>query len=108
MKPIYLVRNDNNSQLKVTLTREDTGAVIDLRAATVILKVRRKNTGIVVLTLPALLSSDFQNGQAIFNFSSANLSISAGEYTGEVETTFVNGSIETTYDEIPVVIRDDY
>jgi hypothetical protein len=108
MNVIYLVRNDNNSQLKVTLTREDTGAVINLTNATVRLKVKRKGTSTVLFTLTALGGSNFANGQAIFNFDSTSLSISAGEYVGEVETTFTSGSIETTYDEISIVVRDDY
>jgi hypothetical protein len=108
MTTVYLVRNDNNSQFKVTLTREDTGAVIDLRNSTVRLKVKRKGTSTALLTITALGGSDFQNGQAVFSFDSAALSISAGEYLGEIETTFTSGNIETTYDEITLVVRDDY
>lgn len=108
MNTVYLVRNDNNSQLKVTLTREDTGAVINLTNATVRLKVKRKGTSTVLLTLTALGGSNFQNGEAIFSFDSNALSISAGEYVGEIETTFASGSIETAYDEISIVVRDDY
>lgn len=108
MNTVYLVRNDNNSQLKVTLTREDTGSVIDLTSATVRLKIKRKGTSTVLLTLTAIESSDFENGQAIFSFTASNLAIAAGEYSGEIETSFVGGTIETTYDEIDFVIRDDY
>ena len=108
MTTVYLVRNDNNSQLKVTLTREDTGAVINLTNSTVRLKVKRKGTSSVLLTLIAVGSSDFQNGEAVFSFDSSALSISAGEYLGEIETTFTSGNIETTYDEITLVVRDDY
>ena len=108
MTTVYLVRNDNNSQLKVTLTREDTGAVINLTNSTVRLKVKRKGTSSVLLTLIAAGSSDFQNGEAVFSFDSSALSISAGEYLGEIETTFTSGNIETTYDEITLVVRDDY
>ncbi|MFZ9066254.1 MAG: hypothetical protein ACO23R_02660 [bacterium] len=108
MSVIYLVRNDNNSQLKVTLTREDTGAQIDLRTATVRLKIKRKGTNAVLLTLTALEISDLENGEAIFNFDSTALAISAGEYLGEVETTFASGTIETTYDELSFLVRDDY
>jgi hypothetical protein len=106
MNMIYLVRNDNGSQLKVTLTREDTGSVIDLTQAIVRLKVKRKGTATVLLTLTALSDSNFQNGEAVFNFT--NITITAGEYRGEIETTFNSGNIETTYDEIAFIVRDDY
>ena len=106
MNTVYLVRNDNGSQLKVTLTREDTGAVIDLTSATVRLKVKRKGTSTVLLTLTAIAGSDFENGEVIFTFN--NITIAAGEYVAEVETTFTGGNIETTYDEITLVVRDDY
>jgi hypothetical protein len=108
MDTVYLVRNDNNSQIKVVLTRQDTGQVIDLQDATVLLKVKRKGASSTVLTIQALVGSDFENGEAIFNFESEDLTIPAGEYTGEIETSFISGNIETTYDEITLVIRDDY
>jgi hypothetical protein len=108
MTTVYLVRNDNNSQFKVTLTREDTGAVINLTNSTVRLKVRRKGTSTALLTLIAINGSNFANGEAVFNFDSTALSISAGEYVGEIETTFTSGNIETTYDEITLMVRDDY
>jgi Fe-S cluster assembly iron-binding protein IscA len=108
MNIVYLVRNDNDCQLSVTLTREDTGLVINLTSATVRLKVKRKGTSIVQYTITALNFSDFANGQAVFSFSSANLTLPAGQYIGEIEISYTSGGIETVFEEIPIVLRDDY
>jgi hypothetical protein len=51
---------------------------------------------------------DLQNGQALFQFSGANLDLAAGLYEGEVEVTFANSNIETIYEIIDFQVRDDF
>jgi hypothetical protein len=110
MSKIYLVQGDSGPQMKATLTRDDTGSVIDITGATVTLKVRPVGSETVSFTTNSITSasSDLQNGIAIFAFSSSNLSVSAGNYEGEIEVTFASGDIETVYETIQIVVREDF
>lgn len=108
MTTIYLVQNDTGSQFKVTLTREDTGSTVDLSGATVRLKFKKKNTANVLSTLTANVASDLANGEAIFVFAAADTDITAGDYVGEIEVTFSDDSIESVFETIDIVVREDF
>jgi hypothetical protein len=108
MTTVYFVQNDNGSQIEVTLTREDTGSVIDMTGATVVLKFKKANTSTILSQISAEVDSDFNLGKAVFVFSSDDLDIAPGSYTGEIQVTFSNGNIETVYEEITIVVREDY
>jgi hypothetical protein len=60
MDTLYLVQGDNGSQLKVTVTRDDTGAVVNLTGATVLLKFKRRNTSNILSTIQAEVLSDLR------------------------------------------------
>jgi hypothetical protein len=107
---IYLVKDDNGSQLECRITREDTDSPVDLTGATARLKFRKKRTTTILFTLTSITIAaiDLQNGQAVFQFSGANLDLAPGFYEGEVEVAFLNGNIETIYELIDFQLRDDF
>ncbi len=107
---IYLVRNDNGSQLECRLTRDDSDVPVDLTDAVAKLRFRKKGTSNVIFTLNNITVApvDLPQGQALFQFSSANLNLQPGLYEGEVEVTFNNSNIETVYETIDFKVRDDF
>ncbi len=107
---IYLVKDDNGTQVECLVTREDTGTAVDLTGATARLKFRKKRTTTVLFTLTNIFatSATLLQGKALFEFTGANLDQPAGLYEGELEVTFPNGNIETVFDVIDFQIRDDF
>tara|TARA_R110000737_G_scaffold137657_1_gene168596 strand:- start:339 stop:680 length:342 start_codon:yes stop_codon:yes gene_type:complete len=107
--PIKLVQGDTAPQVKATVTRSDTGAVVDVSDAVVKLHFRRKFTEAVLFSLTNQGSSaQAQVGVCIFLFASGNLDIDAGEYEGEIEVVFNGGARETVYEIISFVMREDF
>ena len=107
---ILLVKNDNGSQLECRITRDDTNTPVDLTGATARLKFRKRRTTNLLFTLTNITIApvDLPAGQALFQFSAANLNLSAGLYEGEIEVTFPNSNIETVYEIINFQVRDDF
>lgn len=108
MTILYLVQGDIGAQIKTTITREDTGNAVNMTDATVLLKFKKANTGNVLFTLTASALSDFENGEAIFIFSESNLAISSGDYVGEVCVNFDSGDVETVFEILNFVVREDF
>jgi len=48
------------------------------------------------------------NGIAIFNFSGSQLNVDAGNYVGEIQATFGDGTIESVYEQLDFFVRDEY
>ena len=105
-----LVQGDTGPQVKVTLTRSDTGSAIDLTgASTCKMHFRKKNSDTILFSLSnASGSSDQGNGIAIFAFSGTQLDVTPGDYEGEVEVVFNTGTRETVYETIDFVLRADF
>lgn len=110
MDTLYLVQGDNGSQLKVVLTRDDTGEPVDLTSATATLKFKKRNTSNVLSSINSsvLDPEDIEAGVAVFLFDSNSLDISSGDYVGEVQVTFPTGFIETVFEQLEFVVREDY
>lgn len=109
MSTINLVQGDTAPQIRVTLTREDTGEAVDITAATTVLKVRRKGTSSVAFTMTNINSSDTTaDGVAVFAFGANDLDISPGNYEGEIEVQYDDGGIETVYETLDFVLREDF
>lgn len=108
--PHKLVQGDTGPQVKVTLTRSDTGDAIDLtEASTCKMHFRKKNSDSVLFSLSnASDASNQGNGIAIFAFSGTQLDVPPGDYEGEVEIVFNDGSRETVYETIDFVLRADF
>lgn len=105
----YLVQGDTGPQIKVTVTRDETGDVVDMSGGTVRLKIRKKNVPAVILTLTATdVDTNLEEGIAIFVFGDGDLDIDPGNYEGEVEITFDNSTVETIYELIEFFVREDF
>lgn len=108
MSTINLVSGDTRPAIELTLTREDTGAAIDLSDATVEMKFRKKGTVTVLLTKTSVASSsDAESGKAIFQWSTGDLDVSAGAYEGEVSFT-IGDNTETVLELLDFSLRDDF
>lgn len=107
--PIFLVQGDTGPQIKVTLTRSDTGLAEDLTDSTVSLHFRKKSSDSILFTLTGQSTPDeLTSGIAIFVFSNGQLDLSPGDYEGEVEVVFDTGTRETVYEIIDFVLRRDF
>lgn len=109
MSTINLVQGDTGPQIKVTVTREDTGAVVDMSGGTVRLKVRKRGSATLAFTLIANdVGDNLSEGIAIFAFSEGDLDIDPGNYQGEIEITFSDSTIETIYETLDFFVREDF
>lgn len=110
MTTYYLVQGDDAPQIKVTLTRDQTGDIIDLSARTAVFKFRKKGTETLLATLSDVASaSNNSNGIAIFQWGTTDLDIAPGIYEGEIEITDdENSRKETVYETIEFEVREDF
>lgn len=110
MTTYYLVKGDDGPQIRVTLTRDTSGDVIDVSDATVRLKFRKKGTNTVLATLTSIaLAQDKPNGIAVFAWGGTDLDIPAGNYEAEIEIHFDTDDVtETVYELLDFVLRDDF
>lgn len=109
MSTFYFVQGDDAPQLKVTLTRDETAAVIDTTGKTVVFKYRRKGGTTPLGTLSDSSSAQQkEDGIAIFQWGTTDLDIAAGNYEAEVEITDSTGLVETVYELIEFSIREDF
>lgn len=108
MTTINLVSGDNRPSIELTLTREDTGSVIDLSSATVQLKFRKKGGTTVLVTKSSVANStQAEAGKAIFQWAAGDLNVSPGSYEGEVSFTS-GGNTETVIELLDFYLRDDF
>jgi len=109
MSTINLVQGDTGPQIKVTVTREDTGAAVDMSGGTVRLKVRKRGSSTLAFTLLALdTGTNLENGIALFTFNTGDLDVPPGNYQGEVEITFEDSTVETIYETLDFFVREDF
>lgn len=109
MSVIKLVRNDTRPALVCTITDATTGDPIVLTGATCKLKFRKVNTTTLVATLTGTLV-DAVNGVVEFYWASEPTSLEGdpGQYEGEVEVTFQDGQVQTVFDTLNFIIRQDF
>jgi hypothetical protein len=108
-EPIFIVQGDTGPDIKITLTREDTGEVENLSGASVAMHFRRKNRDNVLFTLTGGGTvQEAEQGVVIFAFNGSQLDQVPGEYEGEVEVVYDSGQRETIYESIDFVIREDF
>lgn len=110
MSTIYLVQGDTGPQIYITVTREDTGVAVDVSSGTARLKVRKKGTDTVLFTLVASdVGDNLKNGNLYFSLDGGQLAtIAAGNYEGELELTLADSTVETVYERVDIVIREDF
>jgi len=107
---IYLVQGDTGPQINITVTREDTGDAVNIAGGSASLKVRRKGTDAIAFTLTAAdIGSNLEEGNLYFSLDGGQLAtIASGNYEGEVELTLGDGIVETVYERVDIVIREDF
>lgn len=106
---LYLVQSDVGTQVRATITENDTGDAVDISGATTVLKFRKKGTSTVLATLNNQSSSgDSALGIATFIFGNGVLNIDSGNYEGEIESTFSDGSVRTVYEKVEFFLREDF
>jgi len=106
---IKLVKDDTRPSLVCNITDDTTGAVINITGATVKLYFRAVGSTTLQATVTGSIT-DGPNGQVTFYPSSAPAMLSgdAGDYEGEIEITFSDGTIQTVYDTLKFKIRADF
>ena len=110
MSTIYLVQGDTGPQIFITVTREDTGTAVDVSGGTARLKVRKKGSSTLDFTLTATdIGDNLEEGKLYFSLDGGQLAtIASGNYEGEVELTLGDGIVETVYERVDIVIREDF
>ena len=105
----YLVQSDTGSQMRATLTRNDTGEPVPLTDCTIILKVRERKSSTVLFTVfgQELSAGDYVLGIVTFAFTN-NLDNIFGYYDGEIEVTHPGGQTESVYEIVKFQIRKDF
>jgi len=109
MTTLFLVQGDTGPQVQVNLTRADTGAVVDCSNSTCTLAVRSRGSETTLFTVTATnVGTNLADGKLIFSLGNNLTSINAGAYEGEVNVVFSSGIIETVYEVVDFVVRDDF
>lgn len=125
---IKLVQGDTRPQLKVVITDDTTGDIVDISGASVVLKFRAAGSSSTLFTLTGYLQSGLEDadgnvtlaavgeayalagsgGRVAFQFLSGQLNVAPGAYEGEVEVTFSDSSIQTVYLPLKFQIRAQF
>ena len=121
---IKLVANDTRPQIICSL-QTSAGVAIDCTAAqSVKLFFRKEGSSTLLSTLVGVLLTGYLNsdgtitttspynvagagGRVSFTWGSGTLNVSAGNYEGEVQITFQDGTIQTVYDLLKFKVRSD-
>ena len=106
---IKLVQGDTRPALICTITDESTGAPISITGANVKLKFRQAGSSAVQNIIPGSVT-DGANGVCAFYWATVPTSLSgdAGDYEGEIEVTFQDGTIQTVYDVLKFKLRPQF
>jgi hypothetical protein len=121
---IKLVQGDTRPQIVISL-KNQLGEAIPCNGGSVKFYFRAEGSSTVLATITGSLLTGFVNddgsintaapynvagagGRASFNWPTGALDVSAGNYEGEVEITFSDGTIQTVYDVLKFKVRADF
>jgi len=104
---IKLVQGDTRPAIQVTLTDSNTGTAINITGATVVMFFRAAGISGILDTLTGVIT-DAVNGKVAFNWNSTTLATAVGNYEGEVQVTFSDGGIQSTYALLKFIVRADF
>ena len=122
---IKLVRNDTGPQIKINVIDENTGLPVNIAGAAVIMRFRKLAESTILAVVNGILvtgrelddgSYDYAapydvqgaGGRAVFIWGGNDLDVEPGEYEGEVEITFSDGTVQTIYDTLRFKVRQDF
>lgn len=122
---IKLVQGDTRPALVVSLTDQNSGAALGINGATCRLYFRALGdtailATLVGVTLPGIVLADGtlsfaapynlsgSGGRVQFNWGSTDLDQQAGDYEGEIEVTFPDGTVQTVYDKLKFKLREQF
>lgn len=106
IQTLYLVVNDTLPYVVFTLENRSNNTAIDLTGAVVRLRIREVGSTdekAVLVCVPV----DLPNGQVATDFPPGVID-TAGTFEAELEITFSTGGIQTMYDKIKLVVRDEF
>ena len=117
---INLVQGDDLPNLEITLRDSQTAAtgktldagdpttwsVIDLSGVSAVrFKYRRLNSSTLVATLTATINDPATDGKVTLSWGSTTLDDGVGEYEGELELEYSNGSFQSVADLLRFDVR---
>ena len=122
---IKLVQGDTKPALIVSLTDENSGSPIGVNGATVRMYFRALGDTSILATLTATIlpgrvledgtvdsASPYDalgsGGRVQFTWGANDLSQPAGDYEGEIEITYADGSKQTVFDLLKFKLREDF
>ena len=122
---IKLVQGDTKPAIIVSLTDETSGVPLGLNGSTPQLLFRAVGSSQVLVTLTGTLlvgrlledgSVDSTapydtlgaGGRVQFNWGAGDLNQDAGDYEGEIQITFGDGTVQTVYDLMKFKLRQDF
>ena len=89
---IKLVQGDSlRPQVQVTITDDNTGAIINITGATCILKFRAVGATTLTDTITGVVTNGTA-GQVVFLMSTLSMAGPAGDYEGQIQITFPAGA----------------
>lgn len=120
---IPLVRNDTRPQVVANIRDESTGAVVDITGATASLYFRRVGSTTLQASVTGVILTGFEEddgtinvsapydvagagGRVGFQWGEGDLDCEAGEYEGEIEVVFADGSRQTVYELLKFKLRE--
>lgn len=124
---IRLVRNDTRPILVVSLTTESTNDPIDISDVGTVVRMRFRRVGTTTLSatltatkLPGIVLDDGtvetsppynvagKGGRCSFAWTPQALAGDPGDYEGEIELSFADGTVQTVYDIVKFRLRADF
>lgn len=104
---IKLVQGDSRPQLAIVLTDENTGDVIDITGATVVMHFRAAGASGILETLTGGVTSGV-DGECVIPWNPTSLDVAEGEYEGEVQVTFADTTVQTAYKVLRFRVRAEF
>ena len=104
---IKLVQGDTRPELQLALTDENTGAVIDITGASVVMHFRAAGASGILDTLTGGVTSGAA-GTCVIPWNATTLDVAEGEYEGEVQVTFADATIQTVYKVLRFRVRAEF
>jgi hypothetical protein len=104
---IRLVQGDTRPQIQVTLTDDNTGAPIDITGATIVMFFRKYAETTILDTLNGVIMNGSE-GVVVFSWNPTTLENAEGDYEGEVQVTFADNTIQSSYSLLKFKVRADF